>query len=89
MSYDRKTLHRAMRHDVLLRFPGFDGYTDDEIGAVYAAIPAHDAGDEGAISRAVDYQRSCARYLASMERAVKAEQDRLAVEVERMGVMFG
>ena len=88
MSIRRKDLMRALRHEVLQRFPEYDTYTDDEIGAVYAAIPAYDAGDKGAIIRAVDYQRACARYLASMERAVKAEQDRLQAQVDRLEAMF-
>lgn len=77
MSIDRKTLHAAMRHDVLGRFPDFDTFSDDEIGAVFSAIPAYDAGDKDALIRAYSHQRECAGYLASMDRAISAEQTRL------------
>lgn len=74
---DRATLHRAMRHEVVGRFPEYDTLTDDEIGAVFAAIPAYDAGDKDALTRSLDHQRACVAYLASMERALTAEQRRL------------
>lgn len=74
---DRKTLHAAMRTEVLERFPELAELPDEEIGAAFAAIPAYDAGDKAAVSRAVTYQRECARYLAAMERAIAAEQQRL------------